>query len=98
MTMPASDLELRLAKWQPVKMSFDSSIFTPREREMIEKLVEASQHLDSIYWRQSDPEGFVLYKTTGDPKLRRLLTIHGARFDLIDHNQPFGAPEPVSPG
>ena len=98
MTMPASDLDLRLAKWQLVKMPFDSSGFTTRECQMIERLVEASQHLDRIYLRQSDPEGLVLYKSTQDPKLRRLLTIHGGRFDLIDDNHPFAGAEPMSHG
>src|SRR5262247_2910856 len=96
--MKPSDLDQRLAKWQPVKMSFDSSGLSPRERQMIQKLVEASQYLDSIYWRQADPEGLALYKSTSDPKLRRLLMIHGSRFDLIDENHPFAGTEPASPG
>src|SRR5215510_16062610 len=87
--MATSDLDLRLAKWQPVKMPFNSSGLNPRERQMVQKLVEASQYLDNIYWRQSDPEALTLYKSTTDPKLRRLLMIHGSRFDLIDENHPF---------
>src|SRR5262249_12837475 len=98
MTNSASDLDLRLAKWQPVRMSYDSSRLTERERRMVEKLVDAAQHLDRIFWRQSDPEGLLLYKTTSDPKLRRLLTIHGSRFDLIDEHHPFAGTEPRSPG
>ena len=96
--MKASDLDQRLAKWQPVKMSFDPSVLSARERQMIQKLVEASQYLDNIYWRQTDPEALALYKSTSDPKLRKLLMIHGSRFDLIDENHPFAGTEPVSPG
>ena len=69
--MPNPDTDLRLAKWQPVEMPFDASGLSAREREMVQKLVEASQLLDSIYWRQNDPEGLALYKTTNDPQLRR---------------------------
>ncbi|PYS47675.1 MAG: Zn-dependent hydrolase [Acidobacteria bacterium] len=65
---------------------------------MVQKLVEASQYLDNIYWRQADPEGLALYKSSRDPKLRRLLMIHGCRFDLIDENHPFTGAEPISPG
>ena len=65
---------------------------------MVEKLVEASQYLDDIYWRQSDPEGLALYKSTKDPKLRRLLMINGGRFDLVDDNHPFAGTEPMPPG
>src|SRR5215813_10906264 len=94
--MKTSDLDDRLAKWQPVKMSFDASGLNPRERQMIQKLVEASQYLDNIYWRQTDPEALALYKSTTDPRLRRLLMIHGSRFDLIDENHPFAGTKPMS--
>jgi hypothetical protein len=96
--MASSDLDQRLAKWQPVKMPFNASGLSARERQMVQKLVEASQYLDSIYWRQADPEGLALYKSTQDPKLRRLLVIHGSRFDLIDENHPFVGTEPMSAG
>src|SRR5437763_11298022 len=94
----ASDLDQRLAKWEPVKMPFNSSGLTAREQQMVQKLVEASQYLDDIYWRQSDPEGLALYKSTRDPKLRRLLMINGSRFDLVDENRPFVGTEPMPPG
>ena len=96
--MKTSSLDDRLAKWQPVKMSFDTSGLNPRERQMIQKLVEASQYLDNIYWRQTDPEALALYKSTTDPKLRRLLMIHGSRFDLLDENRRFTGSETASPG
>ncbi len=94
----SNDLDQRLSKWQQVKMPFDSSALSARERKLVEKLVEASQYLDAIYWRQSDPDGLALYKSTRDPKLRRLLMIHGSRFDLIDENRPFVGNEPMPPG
>ena len=96
--MATSDLDQRLAEWQPVKMPFTSSGLSARERQMVQKLVEASQYLDDIYWRQSDPEGLALYTSTRDPQLRRLLMIHGSRFDLIDENHPFTGSEPMSVG
>ena len=94
----ASDLDRRLARWQPVQMPFGDSGLSAGERKMVLKLVEAAQYLDDIYWRQSDPEGLALYKSARDPKLRRLLMINGSRFDLIDENRPFAGTEPISPG
>jgi hypothetical protein len=94
----SADIDQRLARWQQVKMPFDSSALSARERQMVQKLVEASQYLDDIYWRQSDPEGLALYKSTKDPKLRRLLMINGSRFDLVDDNHPFAGTEPMPPG
>jgi hypothetical protein len=89
------NLKEELAKFKPVWMPFDSSRLTPRERQMIGKLVLACQNLESIYWRQSDPEGLNLFKTLVgshapmDVALRRFLRINGSRFDLINNDAPF---------
>ena len=80
----APDLATEVAKFKPVRMPFDSSKLTPRERQMVAKLVEACQYLESIYWRQSDPEGLKLYHALDgstaprDILLRRYLRINGA--------------------
>ena len=100
----APNLNEQLAKFKPVRMPFDSAKLTSRERQMLAKLVEACQNLESIYWRQSDPEGLKLYHSlTGshDPKdtaLRRFVRINGSRFDLINNNTPFVGTAPWPPG
>jgi len=100
----APDLATEVAKFKPVRMPFDSSKLTPRERQMVGKLVEACQFLDSIYWRQSDPEGLKLYHALAgstaprDVQLRRFLRINGSRFDLIRNNAPFVGTSPWPPG
>src|SRR5437764_15019052 len=74
-----------------------------REIAMVRKLVEAGQHLESVYWRQSDPAGLALYKSlagcTGrsERDLRHYLLINGSRYDLLEGNKPFvtGATYPV---
>jgi hypothetical protein len=91
-------LEQRLSKWKSVEMPFHPERLSDRERRMVEKLVEASRYLDAIYWRQSDPEGLHLYQTTKDGKLKRLLAIHGSRYDLIDENRPFASGQAMPPG
>jgi len=71
---------------------------------MIDKLVDASQYLDDIFWRQSDPEGLELFKrlekskAPRDAQLRRFLVINGGRFDLTNENKPFIGTQPMSPG
>jgi len=98
------DLSRRVAKFQRVKMPFHSEGLTPREKRMIEKLVDAAGLQDCIYWRQSDPEGLKLYlslATSDDPQdalLRRYLRINGGRFELINGNKPFVGTEPMPPG
>ncbi len=100
----ASDLAERLAKFKTVKMPFDDSAYSERERQMIQKLVDALRLVDDIYWRQSDPAGLKLYlsladsKIPGDLILRRYLQINGSRFDLIGEDQPFVGTAPAPPG
>jgi hypothetical protein len=94
----ADDLEARLARFRQVQMPFHSDRLSARERSMVEKLVEACQHIELIYWEQSDPEALSLYRKTADPKLRRLLMINGSRFDLIDEHKPFIGSDPMPPG
>ena len=94
----AADFDAILAKWKPVQMPFDPSGLTAKQRQVVQKLVDASRFMEEIYWRQSDPEGLKLYNSTYNPKLKRLLMINGSRFDLIDENKPFVGTEPMSPG
>ncbi len=98
------DLDQRLAKFRQVRMPFHSANLTARERELVEKLVDASRYLEEIYWRQSDPEALSLYQSLSgnthpkDEKLRRYLWINASRFDLIDENKPFVGTTPMPPG
>jgi hypothetical protein len=78
-------------------MPFQPEGLGARERQAVDKLVEASRYLDDIFWRQSDPAALRLYGTTKDPKLRRLLMINGSRFDLLDDNKPFVGNQPMPP-
>jgi hypothetical protein len=98
------DLNQRLAKFRRVEMPFHSSGLSAREVKLVEKLVDASRHLEEIYWRQMDPDGLTLYEslaTSKNPKdetLRRYLWINASRFDLLDGNKPFVGETPMSPG
>ena len=92
------NLDERLARWKPVDMPFHAAGLSDRERQLVDKLVEASRDLDAIYWRQSDPEALALYKSSNDAKLTRLLMINGSRWDLLDENRPFVGDEPMPPG
>ncbi len=94
----AQQFDALLARSKQVRMPFDASAFAPRERRLVAKLVEASRYLEDIFWRQSDPEGLKLLRSTHDSKLRRLLMINGSRFDLINGNRPFAGTDPYPPG
>jgi hypothetical protein len=98
------DLDARLARFKPVKMPYDSAALSQRERAMVDSLVIALRALESMYWRQSDPEALALYNALeGDrtplaQKLRHYLFINGSRFDLVDSNKPFVGTAPMPPG
>ena len=99
----APDLGKRLARFRSVEMPMRMDL-TPTERKMVGKLVEACEYLESIYWRQMDPEALALYQSLQesrvprDIQLRRYLWINASRFDLIDENRPFVGKEAMPPG
>jgi hypothetical protein len=98
------DLNQRLARFKPVKMPYNPAGLSQRERDMIDQLVIACRELESMYWRQSDPEALALFNALATDKtplaqnLRRYLFINGSRFDLVDGNKPFVGTTPMPPG
>jgi len=88
----------RLAKWKTVEMPFRPTGLSARERQMVDKLVEACRLLDDVFWRQSDIGGLALYKTTRNQTLKDLLGIMGGRWDLVDENHFFVGKVPYPPG
>src|ERR1700676_5304198 len=100
----APDLAQRLARFRRVQMPFRTAGLSVRQQQLVRKLVEACGYLESIYWRQSDPEGLTLYQSLAssrnrrDVELRRYLWINASRFDLLDQNKPFVGTETIPPG
>lgn len=98
------DLATQFAKFKPIKIPFDSKDLTTREKQMVDKLVDAAGLLDCIFWRQSDPEGLKLYLSLANATnpqnqmVREYLKINGSRFDLINDNKPFVGTQPMPPG
>ncbi len=98
------DLAERLAKFRRVQMPFRTTDLSLRDQKLVRKLVEACGYLESIYWRQSDPDALTLYQSLAssqnrrDVELRRYLWINASHFDLIDNNKPFVGTEPMPPG
>ncbi len=104
LTNVVPDLDQRLARFKPVQMPFNASGLTARERQMVDQLVIACRYLESIFWRQSDPDGLALYQQLERDerplarKVRRYLTINGSRWDLVNENRPFIGTMPMPPG
>src|SRR3954464_9418039 len=89
---PASteNLAAQLAKFRPVRMPFNTTGLSTREVQMVRKLVEAGQDLESIFWRQSDPQAPVIYKARAncpgapEKQIRHYLLINASRYDLLE--------------
>jgi hypothetical protein len=85
-------------------MPFAMEKLGSRERQLVEKLIEACRQIEKIFWQQSDPDGLTLFRSlagSSDPldrALRRYLWINGSRWDLLDENRPFVGREPMPPG
>jgi hypothetical protein len=98
------NIAAQVAKFKLVSMPFSVVGLSAQERSIVNKLVEASQFLDGIYWRQSDPKGLELYKRllgcnqVMNQKIRRFLMINGSRYDLLEDNKPFIGSDPFLPG
>jgi hypothetical protein len=100
----APDLDARLARFKPVKMPFNAAGLSARERQMVDQLVIALRQLESMYWRQSDPDALALYTalekvdTPLARSTRHYLWINGSRWDLVNENEPFVGRQPMPPG
>ena len=100
----APDLDARLAKFKPMPMPFEHAGLSSREQQLVQKLVDAANCIERIYWRQSDPDGLKLYgqlEKSADPldqKVMRFLKINGSHYDLIDELRPFIGTQAAPPG
>src|SRR5690349_565386 len=98
------NLAAQLAKFRPVRVPFNTASLSTREVAMVRKLVEAGQDLESIFWRQSDPEGLAIYQALAncngatEKQIHHYLLINGNRYDLLEGNKPFLANTRYEPG
>jgi len=86
---PTENLAAQLAKFRPVQMPFNTTGLSAREVQMVRKLIEAGQDLESIFWRQSDPQGLAIYQALAncpgatEKDIHHYLLINGSRYDLL---------------
>ena len=94
---PVHNEAQRLARWKEVSMALPPGL-SGRERQMVDKLVDACRQLNNVYWRQSDYGGLQIYKGTRNATVKALFSIMGSRWDLLNNNHPFLGEEPMHPG
>jgi hypothetical protein len=100
---PNEDISAQLAKFKRVDMPAATAGLSAKEKQLVQKLVDASRYLESIYWRQSDKPGLALYQglasctSKADRDLRHFLLINGSRYDLLEEHKPFVGKDPYFP-
>jgi len=101
---PNENIAVQLGKFKRVQMPSATAGLTPREKQLVQKLIDASRLIESIYWRQSDRAGLALYTGLSscvgqtDRDIRRFLLINGSRYDLLEEHKPFIGNDPYPPG
>src|SRR3954469_3738156 len=97
----AADLQRMSARFAPTEIAADLLALTPADREVLAKLVQASQIMDALFLRQawSGNEAMLLgLARAADADARARLhyfLINKGPWDRLDHHRPFvvGAPE-----
>jgi hypothetical protein len=82
-------IEQRLAKYTTVKLSYDTSSITAKEREMLPLLIDAARAMDAIYWHEAYGDRDSLLKSISDADTRRLVAINYGPWDRLANNEPF---------
>ncbi len=100
-----SKIDQYLTQYTPYAMSFDASGFSDREKTLLQKLIEASNELDTIYWLQTSQYGLhlrdSLLRVPQTEEVRKLLVLlnrNAGPFELLNDYAPFIGNQQYYPG
>lgn len=102
---PDSLLDTYLAQYAPHQMTFDASSYSPKEKDLLQKLVQASIDLDTVFWLQTSRYGLhlrdSLTRNQTDGRSAKLLTLvkrNGGPYELLNDNAAFMGDVPYYAG
>ena len=97
---PGANAREHVGDYAVVPLEADLSAFDARGKQMIAKLVQASQVMDDLWWRQSwDGERDALLERAPDEATRELVLINFGPWDRLNEDTPFiEGIEPRPPG
>ncbi len=72
-----------------VQLTADISELSAKQKEMIPLLIEASTHMDEVFWKQAVGERKAFLDGIEDPTLKRFAEINYGPWDRLDGNAPF---------
>ncbi len=84
-----SDIDQRLAKYTPVKLTTDLDALTENQRRMIPLLIEAAEAMDDSFWRQAYGDKEELLESIDDPGAARFVEWNYGPWDRLADHEPF---------
>lgn len=92
--VPLKDIESQMAKFRPVKITYNDKHLSARDKKAIERLVEAAHLMDEIFLRQVWKGNVTLRNELRHVKgkeqiLKDYFQLNFGPFDRLDHNKPF---------
>ena len=100
----APDIKERLEQFSPTELAIDESILNEEQKLVLDKLIQASRHIDTIFWKQASSNGLSLKaaleisEDPADKDYLEYLKIHYGPFDRLDAHKPFIGTEAKPPG
>jgi hypothetical protein len=85
----ASNLDKRVKKYVPVRLSADLSSLSDQEKRMIPLLIEASKIMDELFWYEAYGERDSLLNALHDEKEKQFVQINYGPWDRLSNNEPF---------
>ncbi len=84
-----SELQQRLDKYVPVKLTTDIAQLSAKEKEMIPILVDAAKIMDKLFWYEAYGEKNEIVKDVESNALNQFTNINYGPWDRLDGNAPF---------
>jgi hypothetical protein len=97
----SSDIATKVAAYKEVELKADLSHLAGGDRQAIVHLLEASEIMDGLFWKQAYGDRDALLSGIADPATRRFVEINYGPWDRLDGGAPFVAgvgPRPPGAG
>lgn len=85
----ASNLDKRLEKYVPVRLSADLSALSEQEKRMIPLLIDASKIMDELFWYEAYGRRDSLLNTLNDEEAKKFIQINYGPWDRLANNESF---------
>jgi hypothetical protein len=79
----------RLKAYESVKLTTNLNQLSPSDRKILPLLIQASQIMDELYWKQTYPQRDSLVATVKDERARDFIRINYGPWDRLNNNKPF---------